>query len=293
MWANDHQIFHALEQACGSKFLAVKFIAEASRKLSGSKYNWSIESRLVSWVISGEMPPKGIHIGLDVEIKEIQDFLSYIDDYSIQQCVLDSYRCTVKAHHLVYKYKNNLNEFQQTRVRVLTRMIWYCCIPEEEHYMAFTKKPEESKLEEKVAETVKSEIKEDPEVEANKEKEVEEKKVEEKKLEEKPAEKAKADKAKIEEKKVEKAEVKTEPKVNVTPKPDAKKEKNISNVCLGQVVFFECVLLHAYPNDSGFEYRGNVQVDIVVNDVVRVKYVRPGSGVVLGYIALKDFEHNK
>ena len=222
--------------------------------------------------------PKGIHIGIDPEMKEIEDFLLYIDDHLVQLSVLASYHATVRSHHLVYIYNENLNEFQQTRVRVLTRMIWYCCIPERENTdMAFVVNKSEEVEEKK---EVKPEVKETPKAD----KKPEQSKSEEKKVDEPKAEPKKAEsKVKVEEKKIE--EKKPEVKKPEEKKPELKISRD-------QVVYFPNVLLHAYPTDSGFNYCGNVQVDEIIKDVVRVKYVRPGSGVVLGYIALRDFNQD-
>ena len=126
MWIEDYLPFKHLCEACGSRFLAIKFVSEISRRLVHSKYNWSIESRLISWAITGEKPPIGIREDVDPEIREIEDFLVYIDNDIIKFSVIDSYRNSVRNHHLVYNYLPGLNEYEQTRVRVLTRMIWYC-----------------------------------------------------------------------------------------------------------------------------------------------------------------------
>lgn len=127
MWKEDSLVFKHLCDACGSKFLAIRFVSEVARRLAHSKYNWSIESRLISWAITGEKPPIGINIDINPEIQELEDFLSYIDDSKIKYSVLSSYQRSVQAHHLVYAYDSELNEYEQIRVRVLLRMVWYCC----------------------------------------------------------------------------------------------------------------------------------------------------------------------
>ena len=289
MWKEDCSVFQHLCDICGSKFLAIKFVAEASRKLSGGKYNWSIESRLISWVITGEMPPKGIHVGLDPEIRGIEDFLSYIENRDIRLSVLASYHASVKAHHLLYSYVPDLSEFEQTRVRVLTRMIWYCCVPEKEYSnMAFEmkKKDEEPKVEEKKDVKVETKKPEEKKSEAPKK---EEPKVELKK-EEKKVEEKKPEPKKEEKKEEKKPEPKAEEKKVEEKKPEPKKEEK--TIYKSQVVYFPSVLLHAYPDDAGFEYSGNVQVDEIFRELVRVHYVRPGIGIVIGYIALKDFNQD-
>jgi len=127
MWNEDYLVFKHLCDACGSKFLAIRFVSEIARRLVHSKYNWSIESRLISWAITGEMPPVGINVDINPEIAEIEDFLVYIDNTDIRESVILSYKQSVRNHHISYQYVSDLDEYEQTRVRVLTRMIWYCC----------------------------------------------------------------------------------------------------------------------------------------------------------------------
>lgn len=127
MWKEDFLVFKHLCDACGSKFLAIKFVSEIARKLVHSKYNWSIESRLISWAITGEKPPVGINVNINPEIQEVEDFLTYIDDEDVKLSVLNSYVLSVQSHHLVFSYDSSMDEYRKTRTRVLTRMIWYCC----------------------------------------------------------------------------------------------------------------------------------------------------------------------
>ena len=125
MWKVDNEQFSQLSAACGSRYLAVMFVATCARNLIKYKNNWSIESRLISWVITGEMPPKGIHVNIDPELAAIEDFLCYISSEDIRKSVMISYNMSVQNRHLVYRYIRGLDEFERARVRVLLRMIWY------------------------------------------------------------------------------------------------------------------------------------------------------------------------
>ena len=125
MWKTDNTQFSELSKLCGSRYLAVIFVAKCARKLVKYKNNWSIESRLISWVITGEMPSKGIHLNIDPELDAIYDFLCYIEDQSVKDSVIASYKASVQNRHLVYMYGLGLTESDQARVRILVRMIWY------------------------------------------------------------------------------------------------------------------------------------------------------------------------
>ena len=125
MWKTDNEQFSKLAEACGSTYLAVMFVARCARNLIKYKNSWSIESRLISWVITGEMPPKGIHVNIDPEIAAIEDFLCYISSEPIKKSVMISYNMSAQNQHLVYRYIPDLDECEQARVRVLVRMIWY------------------------------------------------------------------------------------------------------------------------------------------------------------------------
>ena len=127
MWKADNEIFSQLDKACGSRYFAILFISQAARRLLDQKDNWSIESKLISWVITGEKPPVGIHLNVNPEMREISDFLCYIPSDDMKQSVIDSYHLSVRNRHLIYNYNPNFNESEKARVRVLLRMIWYLC----------------------------------------------------------------------------------------------------------------------------------------------------------------------
>ncbi len=112
---------------CGNRYLAVKFISRCSRKLSESLPKWIIESRLITWALTGEDPDvsKYVNANLDIDVMEMEDALCYISDEEIKYCVRRSYKESVHRHHLIYVYKQSMDEERRARVRVIVRILWY------------------------------------------------------------------------------------------------------------------------------------------------------------------------
>ena len=53
----DFKAIDELSQKCGNKYLAVKFLAKAARKLGEEKKDYHIsESKLLQWVLTGQCP---------------------------------------------------------------------------------------------------------------------------------------------------------------------------------------------------------------------------------------------
>lgn len=136
---NDLELLSALETKCGNRYAAIKFICYKARKLNKQYNNHLLDSKVISWVLTGEKPNSAIYYDeqieldkrfhLSLELKHVlsvlDEYLCYVDDIAVSKSVRLSIRASQQARHLVYVYHEIQDEFQSSRVRVLTRMIWY------------------------------------------------------------------------------------------------------------------------------------------------------------------------
>lgn len=127
MWSQDKNLFPVLVEMCGNRYLAVKFISQCSRRLALKLPKWIIESKLITWALTGEEPDVSRYVNLhvDPDMRDLEDYLCYISDENIKYCVRRSYVESIRHHHLLYVYKQSMNEYDQTRVRVVVRILWY------------------------------------------------------------------------------------------------------------------------------------------------------------------------
>ena len=127
VWLQDKELFPIVEEMCGNRYLAIKFISSYSRRLSDKLPKWIIESRLMSWALTGEDPDisKYVNVNVDPDLRDMEDMLCYISDPNIQHCVRNSYIQSIRHHHLLYVYKKSMDEYDRARIRVIVRILWY------------------------------------------------------------------------------------------------------------------------------------------------------------------------
>lgn len=129
MWSTDRDLFESFARQCGSRYLAVWFLAKGSRRLASTLPPGVIESRLLTWVLTGAQPEIESYLltrqDSYIEFKNLSEMIEYVEDDAIKKCVISSYKQSVKHRHLLYEYTENMLEADRVRVRVLTRMAWY------------------------------------------------------------------------------------------------------------------------------------------------------------------------
>ena len=132
MWSRDGSAFEQLAERCGNRYLATMYVAKQSRALFhalSEKYSVNlIESHVISWALTGEVPSIAeLHLrpSNSYEIDNILDFLCYIEDEEIKKKVIRQYKLSVKSKHLVYIKEKSMNIYQKDRINILLRMIWY------------------------------------------------------------------------------------------------------------------------------------------------------------------------
>lgn len=131
MWDKQHNDISELISKTGSPYAAAMYSAKLARKHLIECKNSIPESQALSWAITGQEP-----CNLEEKIKQtlallnplsstyLQDALSCIDDIRIRDCVANSYRLSVNSKKLRYDYKSIQNPWLQSRIRVITRLIY-------------------------------------------------------------------------------------------------------------------------------------------------------------------------
>ena len=119
--------FNELCKALGSNYAAVAYITKLARKKMSSRNYQMLESEAISWVLTGVEPKvrKKIDIRAHFEYNIVEDILCLVDDVAVCKLVRKSYGESLKRHHLIYCYHSTLDKGRRSRVRILTRMIWY------------------------------------------------------------------------------------------------------------------------------------------------------------------------
>ena len=121
--------FNELARACGNRYLAVQYIAKASRYLNRTIPERVLESKLISWALTGEKPDLSKYTATfyleNPEIADVLYFLDYVEDIRVKKAVIALYRASVNKKHLTYTCDEYIDPAIESRVRVLLRMLWY------------------------------------------------------------------------------------------------------------------------------------------------------------------------
>ena len=127
-WENN-LIYDRLSEKYGSKYAAVMCIAKEARYLCETNENVISHSTGLNWVVTNQPPkrllsPKARLSYQDRLYLDGIDILNYIDDENVKQSVIDSVDLSRSSNHLIYVYSESLDEYQEARVRILTKLIW-------------------------------------------------------------------------------------------------------------------------------------------------------------------------
>ena len=114
----------------GNRYQAVQYIQKQSRKLLEYTDNRITDSEAITWVLTGEKPDYESRktfneITAKYEDAYVDEILCYIDDKQVCESIRLSIRKSDKSKNLVYRYTKGLDESKKSRVRVVTRIIWY------------------------------------------------------------------------------------------------------------------------------------------------------------------------
>lgn len=123
----EKRIFDQLSQLLGSTYAACMYLASKARSKQESMKYLITESESLSWALTGELP-KTVKDRMNTKsrmMKDIEDILNYVEDDEVQSAARESFRFSVDSGHLVYIYRKIQSRDKQSRVRILTRMMYY------------------------------------------------------------------------------------------------------------------------------------------------------------------------
>lgn len=103
-------------------FYATLLIAKTADALY-SELSGRIDISTAIDLISNEIPINPDDFP-DKRIEIAKDSLSYVLDEEVKEAALVSYRLSIKYNNLVYKYLSVKEPYRQSRIRVLTNMLW-------------------------------------------------------------------------------------------------------------------------------------------------------------------------
>ena len=118
----------------GNPYLAVLILNRRAQEVSDSilaEYGFRpLDSQAISIALTGLLPEDIEYLN---RIKTIQirknsrvyDILNYVDDKDVCKSVKNSIHLSTTSKNLTYVYTSGLTDSQKSRIRVLTRIIWY------------------------------------------------------------------------------------------------------------------------------------------------------------------------
>lgn len=124
---NEKELFDNLARAIGSTYGACAYIAKLSRQKRIELNNLISESEAITWAITKKLPDnyKDRVKARSASLKHIEDILNYVEDEEVQNAARQSFRDSIQCEHLVYDYLKVKDASKQSRVRILTRMMFY------------------------------------------------------------------------------------------------------------------------------------------------------------------------
>lgn len=118
---------------CNSnRYEAINQLCRKSRKLSASVNNRVRPIDSIHWALSNVFPESLAtkHYTVPEYEKLMEEYLCQVEDIGVASSVRTSFSQSVSIGHLVYVYQDNLNAYQEARVRIITNMLWYQLLEE-------------------------------------------------------------------------------------------------------------------------------------------------------------------
>ena len=130
MSIHDNEKFDVIANECGNTFEAVKLIANCADYISKSTFHKVDESDAIEWVMTRKYP-KFEHLRSYPQSRQhlidtyISTYTELVDDAQVIYSVKLSIYSSCKYHRLKFVYNFGPDEYRRSRVRILTRVIWY------------------------------------------------------------------------------------------------------------------------------------------------------------------------
>lgn len=129
MYNRNLTLFNELADRCGNRYLAARYIASVARRLGKKSKGVVIESKLITWALTGEQPYDDEELErrrqFDSDVAELEDYLCYVDDSEVAAQVRKYYKISLHNRHVTLDNSNELDTYRQMRVNIILRMIWY------------------------------------------------------------------------------------------------------------------------------------------------------------------------
>lgn len=135
MSIQDNQKFDVICKECGNNvFEAVKLISSCADYISKSTFHKVDESDAIEWIMNREYPkfedllsyPQSKQHLIDTYIST---YTELVDDTQVKASVKLSIYSSYRSRKLKFIYAFVSDEYRRSRVRILTRMIWYALYP--------------------------------------------------------------------------------------------------------------------------------------------------------------------
>lgn len=106
-------------------------VVRQARRLANKYDNMILHSEAITHVINHTLPDKTLLTknNHDYDAQLLKEAFCYIDDQDICNAVYDSFYESNKRKNLIYIYNGITDESIKSRVRVITRMLWYQIYP--------------------------------------------------------------------------------------------------------------------------------------------------------------------
>lgn len=120
-----------MELSGNNGYYAAMMLAKLARQLCSRYDNIITESEAISWLLSGAEPK---HLQHRIWVRHwirhrdvyfMKDVLASVEDKAVSQSVECSIRTSKQIRSLSFVYVCGCDKWQQARVRILTRWIWY------------------------------------------------------------------------------------------------------------------------------------------------------------------------
>lgn len=124
---NEKELFDNLAKVIGSTYGACMYIAKLSRQKRIELNNLISESEAITWAVTNKLPDNYEERlkARSASLKSIEDILNYVEDDEVQNAARQSFRDSIQCEHLIYNYLKVNDASKQSRVRILTRMMFY------------------------------------------------------------------------------------------------------------------------------------------------------------------------
>lgn len=130
MSISDNQRFERIHQECGNTFQAVKIVADCANQICKSTFHKVDESDAIEWMMTRTYP-KFEHLRSYPQSQQhlidtyISIYTELVDDTHVLSSVKLSIYSSCRSHRLKFIYDFGSDEYRRSRVRILTRLIWY------------------------------------------------------------------------------------------------------------------------------------------------------------------------